>query len=136
MISRRIAARGGRYPVRSRHSDRNGHMRMDAIASTMVVNTTRNDERTANPAPGPIYAWAGRGVASTTPRANRMMTEMRMPMRGRERAVYRIDRWFLRYDRPPGNEVMKGMKSRQHWRRALGIVATSAAAYVVVAAAL
>src|SRR5947207_2623685 len=31
---------------------------------------------------------------------------------------------------------MKGMKSRQHWRRALGIVATSAAAYVVVAAAL
>ena len=39
---------------RKRHTIRKGQMRSDAIAIRIVVNTTRNDDSSAKPAPGPM----------------------------------------------------------------------------------
>ena len=53
MTSRLMLARGGVPPRRRRHSMRNGQNSRDAIAATVVVKSTRNDESSAKPAPGP-----------------------------------------------------------------------------------
>src|SRR5712692_189609 len=60
-ISRLTSARGGFWLRAIRHSVRKTHANIEAIAIKIVVNTTRNDERTANPAPGPMYASARAG---------------------------------------------------------------------------
>jgi hypothetical protein len=54
MTSRLIDAAGLRRPVASRHSARTGHATIAAIARTMVTSMTRNDDSSANPAPGPM----------------------------------------------------------------------------------
>ncbi len=64
-MSRVIDERGGFCFRRMRHSVRNGHSRIDAMAMTIVVKTTRNDDSTANPAPGPMYASAWPGTTRT-----------------------------------------------------------------------
>ena len=71
-MSRLIAARGGFCPVTSRHSARNGQIRIDAIAMRIVVKTTRNYESTAKPAPGPMYASARAGTTSRAAAASAM----------------------------------------------------------------
>ena len=52
--SRPIADGGGPLPRSSRHSARNGHASTDATTTSRVTKTTRNDDITANPAPGPM----------------------------------------------------------------------------------
>src|SRR5262245_51225835 len=65
-ISRLMDDRGAVRPRARRHSARNGHARIDAMAMTIVVKMTRNDPRTAKPAPGPMYASARAGRTSRT----------------------------------------------------------------------
>ena len=46
---------------------RNGQIRSDTTTMTIVVKTTRNDDSSAKPAPGPMYASAAAGAPNTRP---------------------------------------------------------------------
>src|SRR5262249_60223300 len=85
-ISRLIAARGGRRPVIARNRARNGQTRIDAIAIRIVVKTTRNDESTAKPAPGPMYASARAG-ASTRASAVSTIARVKTTLADRRRRI-------------------------------------------------
>jgi len=43
--------------------NRKGHVNKEKTARRKVRKRTRKEERKANPAPGPIYAWRGREKA-------------------------------------------------------------------------
>ena len=66
-ISRVIDARGGFTPVIARQSILKGQMSSDAIAIRIVVKRTRNEESSAKPAPGPMYASAGAALRTSAP---------------------------------------------------------------------
>jgi hypothetical protein len=54
MITRRIQGFARERWRKRRQAMRNGQMRRERRAMMMVVKTTRNDDRSANPAPGPM----------------------------------------------------------------------------------
>jgi hypothetical protein len=64
-----MSARGALRRVITRHSVRNGHTRSDAMTIRIVVKTTRKEESSAKPAPGPMYASAGISAATSAPAA-------------------------------------------------------------------
>ena len=53
-MKRVIAAGGGPVRRMTRHSARNGHVRIEAATAIIVTRITRNDDITAKPAPGPM----------------------------------------------------------------------------------
>jgi hypothetical protein len=54
MIRRPIDDRGVAGPRIDRTSARSGHSSTDRIATAMVMNAARKEDRTAKPAPGPM----------------------------------------------------------------------------------
>ena len=66
-ISRLIDARRPLLAAQSRaRAARNGQISSEAMATTIVVKRTRNEDSSAKPAPGPMYASAGAGAPSTS----------------------------------------------------------------------
>jgi hypothetical protein len=62
-----------------------------------VVKRTRKEERRANPAPGPIYATAGGGVASSSARGSKMRIAgiARLKPRATTRTVFLSEKGML-----------------------------------------
>jgi len=55
-------------------SRRKGQERKEKTARKNVRKRTRNEDRKANPAPGPIYALRGRKEHKTNPRSKRILS--------------------------------------------------------------
>ncbi len=70
MTRRRTHGRACRRRRTTRRSARNGHSTSETMAARKVTKATRNEESSANPAPGPMYASAGTASASATAAAS------------------------------------------------------------------
>ena len=98
---------------------RNGQNSSGASAATMVVNSTRNDDSSAKPAPGPMYASAGcaeltssTSAAATTAAARRAGCRVVTYARGQGDRVCRpAPSRYARRTRPPCRRAVSSDRS-------------------------
>src|SRR5689334_4511189 len=77
------------FPTRShRYTTVNGHKRIDATASEIAAIIASSEPAKANPAPGPMYAWAAVGQASTMQESHGPRTRAVEQGEGRRRMSY------------------------------------------------